>query len=57
MSLLSFLLQYLNPEPSLIADDFNIDLLKYEENVDTEGFINNLYEHLSHLYLNQRDLI
>ena len=39
----------------LIAGDFNInllkydekcDLLKYDENADTEDFINNLYEHL-----------
>ena len=29
----------------LIAGDFNIDLLKYD-NADTEDFINNLYEHL-----------
>ena len=25
---------------------FNVDLLKYDENADTEDFINNLYEHL-----------
>ena len=30
----------------LIAGDFNVDLLKYDENVDTADFINNLYEHL-----------
>ena len=30
----------------LISGDFNIDLLKYDENADTENFINNLYEHL-----------
>ena len=32
----------------LIAGDFNIDLLKYDEYADTEYFINNLqlFEHL-----------
>ena len=30
----------------LITGDFNIDLLKHDENADTDGFINNLYEHL-----------
>ena len=30
----------------LIASDFNIDLLKYGENADTEDFINTPYEHL-----------
>ena len=30
----------------LIAGDFNVDVLKYDEYADTEDFINNLYEHL-----------
>ena len=30
----------------LIAGDFNVDLLKYDENANAEDFINNLYEHL-----------
>ena len=30
----------------LIAGKFNVDLLKYDENADTEDFINNLYDHL-----------
>ena len=30
----------------LIAGDCNVDLLNYDENADTEDFINNLYEHL-----------
>ena len=29
----------------LIAGDFNVDLLKYDENADTEDFTNTLYEH------------
>ena len=42
----------------LIAGDFNVDLLKYDENVDTEDFINNLYEHLFiPLISDQHDLI
>ena len=38
----------------LIAGDFNVDLLMYDENADTEDFINNRYEHL---YLDRHDLI
>ena len=42
----------------LIAGDFNIDLLMYDENADTEDCINNLTKiYLSHLYLDQYYLI
>ena len=42
----------------LIVGDFNVELLKYDENADTEDLLitcMNIY--LSHLYLDQNDLI
>ena len=42
----------------LSAADFNIDLLKYDETVDTDDFIDNLYEHLFiSLISDQHDLL